>query len=367
MFFPHSEGYVNVTEGEYFNYVYNYTDHLGNIRVSFGLAPESNELKILEENHYYPFGLKHANYNVDKNQYSMINNIPQIVPALSLDYKYKYNGKEFQDELGLNVYDFGARNYDAALGRWFNIDPLADLAYDKNPYHYVSNNPINRFDPDGLTDYTLNKKTGELKVVEGTETTDGDDRIVKSYQRGKKEGQVKTNKDGESRVAIDNVEKGILANGQNWKTQNQHIDVGGDGQPSKEGVQSFTLKLSEHIGKELKGFSYSSDGSGKITDMTIGKYEKNSYTRSSATVSTFIDKYGSNYSNKNIFEVFHTHPDGKLGATQSHPELSLDVKNLQRNKPNVTNAIFYIIYRIQGQTKPGIYDYTHEYVEPKKK
>ncbi|MDP2159727.1 MAG: DUF6443 domain-containing protein, partial [Flavobacterium sp.] len=67
LFFPHSEGYVNVTEGEYFNYVYNYTDHLGNIRVSFGLAPESNELKILEENHYYPFGLKHSNYNVDKN------------------------------------------------------------------------------------------------------------------------------------------------------------------------------------------------------------------------------------------------------------------------------------------------------------
>lgn len=101
--------------------------------------------------------------------------------------------------------------------------------------------------------------------------------------------------------------------------------------------------------------------------MTIGKYENNTYTSSSATVSTLIDKYGSGYSNNNIFEVFHTHPDGNLGATQSHPKMSADVQNLQRNKPTVTNAIFYIIYRIQGQTQPGIYDYTHEYVEPKKK
>ena len=53
-FFPHAEGYVNVINGERFNYVYNYTDHLGNIRVSYGLDPESNVLKILEENHYYP-------------------------------------------------------------------------------------------------------------------------------------------------------------------------------------------------------------------------------------------------------------------------------------------------------------------------
>ncbi|OYQ49735.1 hypothetical protein CHU92_00265, partial [Flavobacterium cyanobacteriorum] len=43
-------------------------------------------------------------------------------------YKYKYQEQEWQDELGLNMYDYGARNYDPALGRWHNIDPLAEVS-----------------------------------------------------------------------------------------------------------------------------------------------------------------------------------------------------------------------------------------------
>lgn len=64
-------------------------------------------------------------------------------------YKYKYNGKEYQDELGLNMYDYGFRNYMPDIGRWFNIDSLADIYYDTSPYAYVKNNPITTIDPDG--------------------------------------------------------------------------------------------------------------------------------------------------------------------------------------------------------------------------
>ncbi|PUB24728.1 hypothetical protein C8J95_1206 [Elizabethkingia sp. YR214] len=72
-------------------YIYNYTDHLGNVRLSYTKGA-SGGAEIIEENNYYPFGLKHQGYNST----SLANNA----------YQYKYNGKELQET---GMYDYGAR------------------------------------------------------------------------------------------------------------------------------------------------------------------------------------------------------------------------------------------------------------------
>ena len=159
-FFPFAEGYVNVTTGittttgsnQTFDYVFSYLDHLGNVRLNYTKDPNTGVVKILEENHYYPFGLKHQNYNSDINAYGRdaatsaksikqigVIDINQLQTGVN---KYKYNGKELQDELGLNMYDYGNRNYDPAIGRFMNMDRFAEKYYKKTPYQYAGNNPI---------------------------------------------------------------------------------------------------------------------------------------------------------------------------------------------------------------------------------
>lgn len=146
LFFPHAEGYVNntVTGGmDNYNYVFNYVDHLGNVRMSYSKDPASSTTKILEENNYYPFGLKHNNYNWDKEFYDAVTTgILIIKKATSLPYKYKLNGKEYQEDLGLNVYAFGWRDYDPAIGRFTKIDRFAEKYYKLTPYSYAGNNPV---------------------------------------------------------------------------------------------------------------------------------------------------------------------------------------------------------------------------------
>ena len=132
-FFPHKEGYVNNravytnpwdrTPSSYvFEYVYNHTDHLGNVRLSY--RKNGTSTQIIEENNYYPFGMKHKGYNDN---------------SFGGSYKYKYQGQERQDKLGLNWDSFKWRNYDFAIGRFMSIDPLSEKYVYNSTYAFQEN------------------------------------------------------------------------------------------------------------------------------------------------------------------------------------------------------------------------------------
>ena len=175
-FFPTAEGYVKNTiiQGQNsYDYIYNLTDHLGNIRMSFGLDPKTQQLVKFEENNYYPFGLKHSRYNdqlreiTEKQSYNIqlediitekrsaqktlaipSNPDAEDIVLENSGYQYKYNGKEFQDELGLNMTAMDWRQYDPAIGKWVVQDPITH--FDVSPYNAFNNNPVLFADPSGL-------------------------------------------------------------------------------------------------------------------------------------------------------------------------------------------------------------------------
>jgi RHS repeat-associated protein len=125
-----------------------------NYAMTGGGAGELTYLAIKEENHYYPFGLKHENYNVDYLEFQEMNEAVILYPPLStstkLMHNYKYQEQERQDELGLNWDSFKWRNYDYAIGRFMNIDPLAEKYPYNSIYAFSENRVIDGRELEGL-------------------------------------------------------------------------------------------------------------------------------------------------------------------------------------------------------------------------
>ncbi len=155
------EGHVEPTGAAYKYYL---KDHLGSVRMVVNTTGTGGTIE--QQTDYYPFGMTIAEYNG-----SVID--------------YRYNGKELQDDLingkKLDLYDYGARFYDAQIGRWTTIDPSAEEMKDMSPYNYCGNNPVSRMDPDGRKYLNDNDKRISEQSISSLDNENG--RLDKSNQR----------------------------------------------------------------------------------------------------------------------------------------------------------------------------------------
>jgi RHS repeat-associated protein len=136
-------------------YIYVYCSNESQYNVFFdNLQVVHNRGPILEETHYNSWGMTLAGISSKS--------------AGGLTNKYQYNGKElqsaeFNDGSGLEEYDYGARHYNAQIGRWMNIDPLADKFSYQSPYVAMDNNPILKNDPTGMAANPIyDQETGDF-------------------------------------------------------------------------------------------------------------------------------------------------------------------------------------------------------------
>lgn len=184
-FFNHPEGYVNYNGGN-FKYVYQFKDHIGNVRLSYSdknndgtvLAstdPTTNEL--IEESNYYPFGLKHKGYN----------EVIDLSAGNEIAQKINYNGKEYEKTWGYNMYEMDMRSYDPATARWVVQDPVTHHEY--SPYNAFDNNPVYYADPSGADSDASGTGLGRTRTGLGRLGYSGGYTIHFTAQSAKEEAQ----------------------------------------------------------------------------------------------------------------------------------------------------------------------------------
>jgi RHS repeat-associated protein len=109
---------------------------MGNIRVTFSDDNSDGIPETKSINDYYSFGMEW-------------NNRWELSDTISSVNKYRYNGKEFVEEMGWKNLDYGLRNMDPLLGRMMQVDPLSDKYPGMSPFQYAGNNPISFIDMKG--------------------------------------------------------------------------------------------------------------------------------------------------------------------------------------------------------------------------
>ncbi len=209
--FSHLEGYVQ-KDGNSFNYVYQYRDIWRNIRITYsdldknGVITQSTE--ILREQNYYPYGLEQKGYN-------------SSIKGVKSNFK-QYQSQEFTEDLGLNTHEWRYRVSDPSIGRFWQVDPLAE-DYDYNSTYAFAENKLGiGIELEGLEITPFSSQINGLSYSESTSVV-RDKRtisVIRHETYGKQTVDVSTTKltlsskvkqehvtDYSARVIADNLDK----------------------------------------------------------------------------------------------------------------------------------------------------------------
>ncbi len=169
-----SEGYAEPENDGSFTFVYQFKDYLKNVRLAYADNDKDGKIDVVRngididsdgDNHYeirqvkdyYPYGLSWKYGSTHPN--SLIT---------GSKHNYGYNGKEYTEDLGLNLYEMDVRKYDPAIARWSSVDPIMHGTL--SPYTSFDNNPVFWNDPSGAS--VIIKNGGDSITFTGQDAID---------------------------------------------------------------------------------------------------------------------------------------------------------------------------------------------------
>lgn len=235
------------------------SDHLGSTRVVLSATGT-----ILEQNDYYPYGLRHSNASL----------VTSANP-------YLYGGKELQDAFGVDYYDSRAR-FQGTDGIFLSIDPLAEKFCSLSPYAYCGGNPVNYVDPFGMDIYRYDEKSKTFSLE--VETDDDFDQIGMFDEVKDEDGNIRyvlqtRGKKSKPRIRMNRIAKGILSDGFSFNNENV-LAAGGKGQLSQLSFEYFIKDFTSIYKLEISGFYYMDTENDNLKYIYISSALNNTSSRS---------------------------------------------------------------------------------------